>query len=240
VRPDEPLIDAGWVAGHLGEIAFRTGQHLGLAGIAVLAGFVIAFGLAAWASRRRRFLPPIIAIAGILYTIPSLALFAALVPFTGLSVLTAEIPLILYTQLILVRSISAGFEAAPAEVLEAADALGYSRRQRFLHVELPIAVPLIVAGLRLASVSTIGLVMIVTLIGNNFGGLGLFITEGIASFFPTKVYVGALVSVLLAVAADVAFARLERLLAPWSEARRDAVGLGAPASGASVPAGLAS
>jgi osmoprotectant transport system permease protein len=222
------LIDVGWVAGHLGEIAFRTWQHLGLAAIAVLAGFVIAFGLAAWASRRRRVLPPIIAIAGILYTIPSLALFAALVPFTGLSLLTAEIPLILYTQLILIRAIASGFDAAPAEVLEAADAIGMSARQRFLQVELPIAVPLIVAGLRLASVSTIGLVMVVTLIGNNFGGLGLFITEGIASFFPTKVYVGAVVSVVLAIAADLSFARLERLLAPWAAARRDALVTGGP------------
>jgi osmoprotectant transport system permease protein len=225
---DEPLVDLAWIAGHLGDIAFRTVQHLALAAIAVLVGFVIAFGLASWAVRHRRVLPPIVAVAGVLYTIPSLALFAALVPFTGLSLLTAEIPLVLYTQLILVRAISAGFDAAPAEVLEAADALGLSRRQRFLEVELPIAVPLMVAGLRLASVSTIGLVMVVTLIGNNFGGLGLFISEGIASFFPTKVFVGAVVSVLLALAADVGFAGLERRLAPWAEVRSDPVGLGAP------------
>lgn len=215
---DQPLVDLGWVATHLDDIALRTLQHLGLSTMAVGVGFLIAFALATWAARDRRVLPPIIAAAGILYTIPSLALFAALVPFTGLSLLTAEIPLILYTQLILVRSISAGFDAAPPEVLEAADALGYSRRGRFLAVELPIAVPMIVAGLRLASVSTIGLVMVVTLIGNNFGGLGLFIKEGIASFFPTKVYVGAALSVLLAVTSDLALARLERRIAPWAAA----------------------
>jgi osmoprotectant transport system permease protein len=234
VRPDEPIVDILWIADHLGDIAFRTGQHLGLAAIAVSVGFVIAFGLASLAVRERRILGPTIAVAGVLYTIPSLALFAALVPFTGLSLLTAEIPLILYTQLILVRAISAGYDAAPAEVLESADALGFSRRTRFLEVQLPIAVPLIVAGLRLASVSTIGLVMVVTLIGNNFGGLGLFISEGIAQFFPTKVYVGAVLSVLLAVAADLGFARLERVLVPWAEARRDALGPTGPAMVASA------
>jgi osmoprotectant transport system permease protein len=238
VTAGEPLLDGPWIAGHLGEIAFRTGQHLGLAAIAVGIGFVIAFALAAWASRYRRVLPPLIGLAGVVYTIPSLALFAALVPFTGLSLLTAEIPLVLYTQILLLRSISAGFDAMPPEVREAADALGYSGRQRFIQVQLPIAVPLIVAGLRLASVSTIGLVMIVTLIGNNFGGLGLFITEGIAQFFPTKIYVGAGLSVLLAVGADLAFVRLERALAPWAQAGRiapSAVGA-APGPGPAIAA----
>lgn len=228
----QPILDLAWIGEHLDDIALRTLQHLGLSAIAVAAGFVIAFALAAWAVRHRRVLAPIIAVAGVLYTIPSLALFAALVPFTGLSLLTAEIPLILYTQLVLVRSISAGFAAAPAEVVEAAEAMGYSRRQRFLAVELPIAVPMIVAGLRLASVSTIGLVMVVTLIGNNFGGLGLFIKEGIASSFPTKVYVGTALSVVLAVGLDLAFARLERRVAPWAVARQDALSPVAPSAGA--------
>jgi osmoprotectant transport system permease protein len=223
VIDDELLLDVGWIVEHADDIALRTLQHLGLSAIAVAGGFVIAVVLATWAVRHRRALPPLIAVAGVLYTIPSLALFAALVPFTGLSLLTAEIPLILYTQLILIRSIATGFDSVPADVIEAADALGYTRRQRFLSVELPIAVPMIVAGLRLASVSTIGLVMVVTLIGNNFGGLGLFIKEGIASAFPTKVYVGAALSVLLAVGADVALARLERALAPWAVARREAL-----------------
>ena len=220
---DQPLLDLGWIGAHLDDIALRTLQHLGLSAVAVGLGFALAFALATWAVRHRRARALIVALAGIVYTIPSLALFAALVPFTGLSLLTAEIPLVLYTQLILVRSILTGFDAAPAEVLEAADALGYTRRGRFVAVELPIAVPMIVAGLRLASVSTIGLVMIVTLIGNNFGGLGLFIKEGITSFFPTKVYVGAALSVLLAVGADLALARLERRLAPWAAARRAAL-----------------
>jgi osmoprotectant transport system permease protein len=212
---DEPLLDIAWIGAHLDDLAWRTLQHLGLSAIAVGVGFVLAFVFVVLSLRVRALLAPLVALAGVLYTIPSLALFAALVPFTGLSLLTAEIPLVLYTQLILIRAIAAGFEATPREVAEAAVAMGYTRRQRFLRVNLPIGVPLMVAGLRLASVSTIGLVMVVTLIGNNFGGLGLFIKEGIASFFPTKVYVGAIFSVLLAVGVDQALAALERRLAPW-------------------------
>lgn len=218
---DQPLVDLGWILDHLDDVMLRALQHLGLSAIAVAAGFGLAFVIAAWAAHRPRARALVLGVAGVVYTIPSLALFAALVPFTGLTLLTAEIPLVLYTQLILVRAIASGLDAAPADVLEAADALGYTRRGRFLAVELPVAVPLIVAGLRLASVSTIGLVMVVTLIGNNFGGLGLFIKEGIASFFPTKVYVGAALSVLLAVGCDLAFVRLERRLAPWAAVRRD-------------------
>ena len=128
-------------------------------------------------------------------------------------------PSALYTLLILVRNIVAGFDAVPPEVREAADAMGMTRLERLRRIELPLAIPLIVAGLRLATVSTIGLVMIVTLIGNNFGGLGLFIKEGIQSFFATEVYVGAVLSVTLAVIADIALVRVERALTPWAHAR---------------------
>ena len=218
---DRPLIDLVWIVEHLDDIAFRTGQHLWLAAVSVVAGLVTSFALALFAVRDRRAYGPITAVAGILYTIPSLALFAALVPVTGLSMLTAIIPLTLYTLLILVRNIVAGFDAVPPEVREAADAMGMTRLQRLRRIELPLAIPLIVAGLRLATVSTIGLVMIVTLIGNNFGGLGLFIKEGIQSFFATEVYVGAVLSVTLAVIADIALVRVERALTPWARARAE-------------------
>ena len=212
---DQALIDWGWIVDNLDDIVFRTLQHVWLATLAVAAGFAISFALALWARRDRRAYGPITAVAGILYTIPSLALFAALVPITGLSLLTAEIPLVLYTLLILVRNIVAGFDAVPPDVAEAADGMGMTDDERFRRVDLPLAIPLIVTGLRIAAVSTIGLVMIVTLIGNNFGGLGLFIKEGIQAFFPTKVYVGAVLSVGLAFLADAAFVALERLLTPW-------------------------
>jgi osmoprotectant transport system permease protein len=213
-----PLVDWTWIAEHLDDIAFRTGQHLWLAAIAVAAGFVISFALALAIRRMPSLYGPVTGIAGVLYTIPGLGLFAALVPITGLSLLTAEIPLILYTLLIFVRNIVAGFDSVPHEVLEAADGMGFTRGRRLGTIELPLAIPLIVTALRLASVSTIGLVMIVSLIGDNFGGLGLFIKEGIQTFFPTKIYVGAILSLGLAFAADAAFVLIERALTPWARA----------------------
>ena len=214
-----PLIDWTWIVDHLDDIAFRTVQHLWLAAIAVAAGFVIAFALSLLVVRLRRLYGPVAGVSGVLYTIPSLAMFAALVPITGLTLLTAEIPLILYTLLIFIRNIVAGFESVPRDVLEAADGMGFTRGRRLRSIELPLAIPLIITGLRLASVSTIGLVMIVSLIGDNFGGLGLFIKEGIQTFFSTKVYVGAVLSLVLAFAADAAFVGVERVLTPWARAR---------------------
>ena len=214
-----PLVDWAWIGEHLDDIAFRTAQHLWLAAIAVGAGFVIAFALSLIVIRVPRLYGPVTGVAGVLYTIPSLAMFAALVPLTGLSLLTAEIPLILYTLLIFIRNIVSGFESVPRDVLEAADGMGFGRGRRLRSIELPLAVPLIVTGLRIASVSTIGLVMIVSLIGDNYGGLGLFIKEGIQTFFATKVYVGAVLSLLLAFAADAAFVLLQRALTPWARAR---------------------
>ncbi len=211
-------VDWGWVLGHLGAIAYRTGQHLYLAAIAVAIGFAISFGLAVWSVRQRAVYGPITAVAGILYTIPSLALFAALIPITGIELATAEIPLILYTFVILIRNIVAGFDSVPPDVREAAAAMGYGTWQRLWRVELPLAVPLIIAGLRLASVSTIGLVTISATIGNRFGGLGFFILDGNRFGFATEMYVGAVPSVILAVLADVAFVWVGRRLTPWSRA----------------------
>lgn len=228
----KPLVDWAWIGDHLDDIAVRTLQHLGIATIAVVVGFAISFVLSLWAVRDRRMFAPITGLAGVLYTIPSLALFAALVPITGLSLLTAEIPLVLYTVLILVRNIVAGFDAVPNDVLEAASGMGFSRVGRLWRVELPLAIPLIVAGLRLASVSTIGLVTIAAILGEKFGGLGVFITEGLQTFFPTKVYVGAVLSVALALGADLLFVALQRRLTPWAQAR--SVGM---AAGAGTAAG---
>lgn len=218
----KPLIDWAWIADHLDDIAFRTGQHLWLAGIAVVAGFLISFVLSIAIRRMPRLYGPITGIAGVLYTIPGLGLFAALVPITGLSTLTAVIPLTLYTLLIFIRNIVAGFESVPPEVLEAADGMGYTAARRLRAIELPLALPLIVTALRLATVSTIGLVMIVSLIGDNFGALGLFIKEGIQTFFPTKIYVGTVLSLALAFGADAVLVGIERLLTPWARARAQA------------------
>lgn len=211
------MIDWAWVVDHLDELAGRTVQHLYLAAIAVGVGFAISFALAVWSIRRRAVYGPIAAIAGILYTIPSLALFPVLVPITGLSILTAEVPLVLYTLLIFVRNIVAGFDAVPRDVLEAADGMGYTPNTRLWRVELPLALPLVVAGVRLASVSTIGLVTISGILGDRFGGLGFFIFEGYRRGFPTEIFAGALPSILLAVAVDLALVAVQRRITPWAQ-----------------------
>lgn len=216
---DKPLVDWAWVVDHLDDIAERSLQHLQLALLAVAAGFAISMAVGIFVARRPRVAAVVIGVSGILYTIPSIAAFAALVPVTGLSTLTALIPLTAYTLLILIRNIVAGLTGVAADVLETADAMGYTPRARLLRIELPLAIPLVVAGLRVASVSTIGLVTVAAIIGDNFGGLGVFINDGLRNFFPTAVYVGAVMSVLLAVLVDAAFVLLERLLTPWSRAR---------------------
>ena len=212
----ELAVDLEWIVEHVGDLGYRTIQHLFLAGIAVAIGFAISFALAVVAVRRRATYTPILAFSDILYTIPSLALFAVLVSVTGISLLTVEIPLVMYTLVILVRNIAAGFDSVPGEVLEAADGMGYTRSQRLWRVELPLAIPLIVAGVRLATVSTIGLVTVTSILGDGFGGLGFFILEGYRRGFPTELYFGAIPSVLLAIAADVLLARLQRGLTPWA------------------------
>lgn len=210
--------DLGWIADHLDDLAYRIVQHLALAGIAVAVGFLISFGLAVIAVRRRRTYGPILALSDILYTIPSLALFAALITVTGITLLTVEIPLVIYTLVIFVRNIYSGFDSIPADVLEAADGLGYTGWQRLWRVETPLAVPLIGAGVRLAAVSTIGLVTVSSILGDNFGGLGFFILEGYRRSFPTELYFGALPSILLAFAVDAVLSRAQQSMTPWSRA----------------------
>lgn len=210
------MIDWAWAIDHLDDLAGRTIQHVVLATIAVGVGFVISLGLAIWAARRPLLRAPIVSLSGILYTVPSLALFAALVPVTGLSLVTAVIPLVLYTLLLYLRNILAGLDGIAPEVLEAADAMGYGRWQRLVRVELPLALPLIVGGLRLASVSTIGLVTVSGILGDRFGGLGFFIFEGYRHSFPTEVAFGALPTIILAVVADVALQAIQRRLSPWA------------------------
>ena len=215
-------IDWGWLSTHVGAMGERFLQHLQLVVIAVAAGFVISLALAIWAYRRPRVYPPITAITGLLYTIPSLAAFALLRPFTGLTLLTAVVPLTTYTLLILVRANVAGFQSVPAEVLEAAEGMGYTRRQRLIRVELPLALPLMMAGIRLATVTTIGLATVASILGETFGGFGFFITEGLDRFFLTEIYLGAVLSIVMAFGADFLLTRIERLITPWARARAGA------------------
>jgi len=214
VTEGEPLIRWDWIAGHLDEIAFRLGQHVELTLIAVGAGLLIAFGLSLLILRTPWLEAPITWVTGTLYTIPSLALFALLVPVTGLSVLTAEIGLVSYTLLILIRNIIRGIRGVPADVREAAVGMGYTRRQLLWRIEVPLALAVIIAGVRLATISTIGLVTVTSLIGQ--GGFGFLILIGIQRFFSTELIVGAVLSVALAICADALLVLLQRRLTPWA------------------------
>lgn len=210
----EPLIRWDWVGSHLPAIAERIQEHLVLSGIAVGGGLTIAFGLAILALWRPRLYSPIVWVTGTVYTIPSLALFALLIPFTGLSVVTAEIGLIGYTLLILVRNIVIGIRSVPGEIRESAIAMGYTGSGLLLRVELPLALPAILAGLRIATVTTIGLVTVTAIIG--LGGLGGLIYDGYILGFATPLVVGAVLSLTLAVLADGALALLQRAMTPWA------------------------
>lgn len=212
-QTDRALVDWGWIGRNASPITDRLIEHLYLTVLAVAIGFVISVGLAVFALRHRRAYGPITAATNIMFTIPSLALFALLVPFTGLTVLTAEIALVSYTLLIIVRNIVAGIDGVSPAVLEAADGMGYTRRRRFLEIEMPLAMPVIVAGLRIATVTTVGLVTISAIIG--LGGLGFYILRGLQTFFWTAVLVGTIGSVAIAVVFDIAFVLLERSLTPW-------------------------
>ncbi len=215
---DQPFFRIDWVIDNADVLALATAEHVVLTLIAMAGGILIAFPVTIFIHRRRRLIGPVLGFTGILYAVPSLALFAFLVPVTGLSLLTAEIALISYTLLILIRNGVAGLDGVEPEIVEAAAGLGHSRRQRLWRVELPLAIPVIMAGIRVATVTTIGLVAVTALIGQ--GGLGfVIITLGIRRAFETAIVVGVLLSVLLAVLADRGLVLLERALTPWSRTR---------------------
>jgi osmoprotectant transport system permease protein len=213
----QPLILWSWIGDNRAEILHRVIEHVELTAIAVFLGLLISFPLAIYAYRHRRAYGPIAVITGILYTIPSLALFAFLVAYTGLTVTTAEIGLVSYTLLILIRNIVAGLDAVPAEARESATGMGYSRRQLLWRIEIPLALPVIIAGIRIATVTTIGLVTVTAIIGK--GGLGHFILEGLLQAFPTAAILGAVLSIVLAVVVDALLLFSERALTPWARAR---------------------
>ena len=217
-------IDPGWVVDNLDLIGSLLLEHLYLTGLAVGIGLLLSFGLALLVRRLPITYGPVLGVTGTLYSIPSLALFAMLAPITGIgTVLTAEIALVGYTLLILVRNLVEGLRGVPADAIEAASGMGYTPTQRLLRVELPLAVPVIMAGVRIATVTTIGLVTVTALIG--LGGLGyLIVTIGInrGSFGATATLTGIVLAVGIAVIADLLLQALQRWLTPWARRRATA------------------
>jgi osmoprotectant transport system permease protein len=207
-----------WIAQHFGDYLSPLWRHLELTLTSVVLGFAIAFVLAIVAHRRRWLTGPIVGITGVLYTIPSLALFALLIPLTGFGFTTALIPLTAYTLLILFRNIVAGLDNVPEEARDAALGMGFTERQLLWRVELPLALPEIFAGLRVATTTNVGLASLAFYAGA--GGLGQQILSDIA--FKSNVLVAGLLCVLLAFVLDVGLLGAQRALLPWQRARATA------------------
>ena len=197
------------VLGHLAE-------HARIAFLALALGLLVAFPLGLVAFRRRRAYGPILAATEVLYTIPSLALFALLISLVGLGHAPVVIGLALYSLVILVRNLVEGLRLVPPGVSDAAVAMGYGDWRRLFSVELPLAAPALVAGLRAAAASTISLVSVGALIGS--GGLGQLFIEGFQVDNPVEIWTGIVVTVLFALAVDAVIVTAGRLLTPWARA----------------------
>ena len=207
-----------WLRAHWGDtLQPALIQHIELSLIAVGIGFVLAFLLAIVGYRHRVLDPPIGIFADFLYTIPSLALFQLLVPLTGLTVATVEVALVSYTLLILYRNMIAGLRGVPAEALEAARGMGMTRRQTFLRVELPLAAPAIVAGIRIAVVSTISIATVAAFVIPQGLGRPIFIALE-QDVFKTEILAAGGLAIALALVADTLLVLVQRVVTPWARA----------------------
>jgi len=207
-----------WVRAHWGDtLQPALFQHIELAAIAVGIGFAIAFALALAGFRWRLLDAPIGIFSDFLYTIPSLALFQILVPFSGITLLTVEIALVSYTLLILYRNMIVGLRAVPAEIVEVARGSGFTRTQTFVRVELPLALPAILTGLRVATVSTISIATIAPFVIAK--GLGQPIYAALSEdIFKTEIFTAGGMVIALALVADGLLVLLQGALTPWVRA----------------------
>jgi osmoprotectant transport system permease protein len=206
-----------WVRAHWSDtLGPALWQHIELTAIAVVIGFAIAFPLALLAHRFARLEQPFGIFSALLYTVPSLALFQLLVPFTGLTVTTVEIALVAYTLVILFPNIVQGLRSAPDEVLEAARGMGFTRRQVLMRVELPLAVPAIVGGLRIAVVSTVAIATIAAFLLPKGLGYPIFLALKEPTPFKTEIYAAGALAVALAISCDGLLVGLRRVLVPWA------------------------
>ena len=214
-----PWIDPSYVIDNWDSILRYLGEHVRLTIGAVVLGALIALPLALLARRSRFLAGPVLAASTIVYTIPSLAMFAFIFPFTGLSATTVLIGLVAYSLVILVRNFLAGLRGVPDDVREAARGMGYGSAALFWKIDLPLAMPAFITGLRIATVSTVALVTVGVLVGH--GGLGQLILGGFnANFYRAEIVTGTVLCILLALLADVLLVGAERLVTPWSRAGR--------------------
>ncbi|MFG2173859.1 ABC transporter permease [Streptomyces niveus] len=206
------------------ELIDATVQHIWITVVSILIGLLVAFPLALLARTKPAFAGPVLGLTTLLYTIPSLAMFSLLLPFFGLSSALVITGLVLYSLTILVRNIIAGLESVPAEAKEAARGMGYGSGRLLWEVELPLALPALMAGVRIATVSTIALTTVGSIVGR--GGLGNLIEDALPSLFKAQVLAASVLCVLLAITADLLLLGLQRLLTPWTRIR---TGEGRPA-----------
>ena len=205
-----------WVRQHWGDtLEPHLVQHVELTVIAVSIGFVLALALALVSHRVRGLDQPIAITAGLIYTIPSLVAFQILIAFSGLSTTTVEIPLVGYSLVILYPNITAGLRAAPPEVLEAARGMGLTQRQVLTRVELPLALPAIIGGLRVAVVSTVAIATIAALVGDRGLGYPIFLAMGLPTPFKTEIYAAGVLVVALALSLDLVLVTARRTLVRW-------------------------
>ncbi|GAB7005080.1 ABC transporter permease subunit [Nocardioides sp. AN3] len=212
-----------WVRANLDRLTELTWQHLWLSVVPVVVGFLLSVPVGWWASRYPWFRAPALSVGGVLYSLPSLPLLVIIPGIIGTSFLdplNVAITLTLYAIALLVRTVADAFGQVSAEVLEAASASGYSRWQRAIGVELPLAGPAMLAGIRVASVSTVSLVTVGALIG--VSNLGSLFTEGFQRYFITEIVVGIVLVVAVALVLDLCWVLLGRLLLPWTRGRATA------------------
>jgi osmoprotectant transport system permease protein len=221
VLQEPELIDWEWLKENFWEDIVPAVQgHIFLSVISVAVALVIALPVGILSARYRKIYPPVTFVTGILYSIPSLALFAILISIPGVAIgpTPVIIALVAYSLLILIRNTVAGLDGVPAETIDAARGMGLTSRQILFKVELPLALPVIVAGIRIATVTIIGIATIGAYIAA--GGLGKMIFDGINRSFPTMIITGAVLATALAIFADLSLLALERRLRPWARRRR--------------------
>jgi osmoprotectant transport system permease protein len=210
------ILNSGhWERGEPTSISSLLLDHLSITAISMIIGLAIAFPLALLAVRFHRFYLPSITVAGVIYTIPSIAFMALLIPLTGLSRTTVIIPLVLYAQVVLIRNIVAAVQSVDPVLVETGKAMGMTRRQVFARVTLPLALPVIIAGVRVATVTTIGIATIAPLFGTQ--DLGYLIFQGFNTSYNDQVMAGVILVSVLAVAADLLLLGIQRLLSRGTE-----------------------
>jgi osmoprotectant transport system permease protein len=199
-----------WAPNHLPDIALALWQHLVLVLVSVGIALILSLAAGIWSAHRPRAYAAILVVTEILFVIPSLAMFALLIPLLGLGFTPAVVGLTSYCLLILTRNVVLGLQAVPPDIADAAAGLGYGPTRRLLEIDLPIALPFIVAGLRVATVTVIGVATVAAYI--NAGGLGGIIFAGIDQRYPEKILIGGGLTAAMAITADLALSRAESIL----------------------------